>query len=192
MYCIKCGAQNSDDANYCQKCGNILESEEITRVAGRREPLAVQLEETKIFSIRPTLMFVKLGYALAAIGALLLVAFFSVFLPGISRWIAVLLGLVLLLIPAYYHFRQKLSRYTLTDSKLEIDEGLLNRTTRNIPLRRITDVTVSSGIFHRMLGFGNLVIDNASEDGTKLVMRNINSPAKYSEAMLNQIRRLDG
>jgi hypothetical protein len=37
-------------------------------------------------------------------------------------------------------------RYTLTDSKIEIDYGLIARTTRNIPLAKIQDVTVSASI----------------------------------------------
>ena len=54
-------------------------------------------------------------------------------------------------------------RYTLTDSKVEIDTGLIARTTRNIPLTKIQDVTVSASIPQRLLGFGDLLIDNASE-----------------------------
>ena len=33
-------------------------------------------------------------------------------------------------------------RYTVTDSKLQIDTGLIARTTRNIPLSKVQDVTV--------------------------------------------------
>ena len=46
-------------------------------------------------------------------------------------------------------------RYTLTDSKIEIDYGLIARTTRNIPLAKIQDVTVSASILQRILGFGD-------------------------------------
>ena len=44
------------------------------------------------------------------------------------------IALGLLLIPAYYHLKRNMIRYTLTDSKMEIDYGLIARTTRNIPL----------------------------------------------------------
>ena len=75
----------------------------LLRKEGSGEP------ETEIFSISPTLMFVKAGYVAAAVGALFLAAVVSVFLPTIvSTWVAVLFGLMLFLIPAFYHFKQKL------------------------------------------------------------------------------------
>ncbi len=142
---------------------------------------------SNIFSISPTLLFVKVGYGLAVIAAVILVGLMSIFVAGIPTWAAVLAGLLLLLVPAYYHFRQKLVKYTLTDSKIEIDSGLISRTTRNIPLGRIQDVTVTTTISQRLLGFGNVVIDNASEDGGKLVLRNINSPRKYADLLLREM-----
>jgi uncharacterized membrane protein YdbT with pleckstrin-like domain len=98
----------------------------------------------------------------------------------------------MLLIPAFYHFRQKLVRYTLTDAKIEIDQGLISRTTRNVPIRTIQDVTVSATVWQRMLGFGDLIIDNASDEAGKIVLKNIDSPKKYADILLKQMRRLNG
>ncbi len=61
MFCTKCGANNSDTAVYCQKCGTLLEAEEETRLA---RPMSVKVndnddEEAQIFSIRPTLIRVS-------------------------------------------------------------------------------------------------------------------------------------
>jgi uncharacterized membrane protein YdbT with pleckstrin-like domain len=193
MFCTKCGANNSDEAVYCQKCGTMLEAEEETRIARKPpEESSDETEERKVFSISPTLMFVKGGYVLAAIGALLLVALFAIFVPSWSFfWIALPFALALFLIPAYYHLRQRMVRYTLTDSKIEIDEGFIFQNSRNVPLRSIQDVSVSSTITQRMLGFGDLVIDNASEDGGKVVLKNINTPKKYADMLLRQMRLLD-
>ena len=202
MFCTNCGAKNSDEAVFCQKCGRLLEAEEETRIAKpfkiERAPAETNAEtdvEKQIFSVRPTLMFVKLGYVAAVFGALLLVATLTFFdqLIGInvSGWIYVLLGLSLLLIPAFYHFRQKLIRYTLTDAKIEIDQGLISKQTRNVPLRTIQDVTVSATVLQRLLGFGNLIIENANENDGKIVLKNINSPKKYAEILLKQMRRLN-
>ena len=248
MYCEKCGAANSETAKFCRKCGELVETEEETRVAVRRadeddgpresysglrppllskegsffdaetqrpgdsgheylppvQPTTPSAEaaatpsptggelERKVFSISPTLVFVKAGYVLAAVGALLLVAIVSAFLSSfISTWIAVLIGLLLFLIPAFYHCRQKLVRYTLTDSCLKIDSGFVSRTTRNVPIRRIQDVTVSATVPQRILGFGDIVIDNASDLGGKAVMKNINSPKHYADILLKQMRDIE-
>ncbi len=197
MFCTKCGAQNSDLANYCQKCGNLLEMEEETRIA--RPPKNEENEreelEKQIFSVSPTLTFVKIGYVLAVFGALLLaafLAFISDFMENeISAWYSVFLGLSLLLIPAFYHLKQKTVRYTLTDAKIEIDEGLISKTTKNIPLRSIQDVTVAATVPQRMLGFGDLIVDNASETGGKIILKNIDAPKKHADILLKQMRRLN-
>ena len=216
MFCRKCGKENPDDAVYCQKCGTLLEAEEETRVAGRnvpdyvppisskigerdrRSPIAIAPgsnsgddPEAKLFSIRPTLIFVKIGYATAVIGALLLVALLTIVAPAIPWWVVVPVGLMLLLIPAFYHLKQKLVSYKLTDTALEIDSGFVSRNTRNIPLRRIQDVTVSATAWHRLLGYGDVIIDNASQDGGRVVLKNINSPRHYADMLLRQMRLLD-
>lgn len=193
MFCTKCGEENKDTAVFCRKCGEATGYEAETRVAARTVSVEPMADEDKIFSISPTLLFVKGGYVLTAIAALLLVAITSAFAAAIVPiWVAVLLGLALFVVPGFYHIKQKLRRYTLTESTLEIDTGLISRNTRNIPIRRIQDVTVSTSVFQRLLGFGDLVIENASEEGGKVVLKNINKPRQYADTLLRQIRRLDG
>lgn len=199
MFCRKCGKENPDDAVYCQKCGTLLEAEEETRVAGRNlpdyiPPLDSGLHgepDAMLFAIRPTLLFVKLGYAGAVVGALLLVGILTILAPAIPWWIVVLVGLLLLVVPGYYHLKQKLVQYQLTDTALEIDTGFLSRNTRNVPLRRIQDVTVSATAWQRLLGFGDVIIDNASQDGGRVILKNINSPRHYADMLLRQMRLLD-
>ena len=197
MFCSKCGKENSDDAVYCQKCGRAFEAEEETRVAVKERPIVemptdTALEARRIFSISPTLKFVYAGYGLAVICAFLLVGIVSIFLATTVPVVAsVILGMALLLVPLYYHLRKKLVRYTLTDTTIEIDRGLISRTTQNIPLRRIQDVTVSATVTQRMLGLGDLIIDNASEDGGKIVLDDIDEPKKYAELMLRQMRQIE-
>jgi len=196
MYCIKCGKENSDDAVYCQKCGRVFETEEETRVAMReRTPVTAASvgadNSAQIFSITPTLKFVYAGYAVTVLVAFLVVVLLTIFMPGVTSLIAVIVGLLLLLVPLYFHVKKKLVRYTLTDTTIEIDRGLISRTTQNIPLRRIQDVTVSATVMQRMLGFGNVIIDNASEDGGKVVLDDIDSPKKYADLLLSQMRQIE-
>ena len=198
MFCIKCGAKNSLEAIYCQKCGALLEAEEQTRIARsikieKNDTPVSDETEREIFSISPTLMFVKIGYGLAVLGGLLIVALMAAIynIIKIPTSISVLAGLALLLIPAFYHLRHKIVRYTLTDSKIEIDEGLISKTTRSVPLHTIQEVTVSASMAQRMLGFGNLIIENAGENDSRIVLKNINSPKKYMDVLLKQMRRLN-
>lgn len=141
-------------------------------------------------TVGPTLKFVKAGYVLAVVAALLMAAVISLVVT-VSPWVPVVIGLALLLIPAFYHIRQRLVRYTLTPSMIEIDRGVIARTTQNVPLRRIQDVTVSASVVQRMLGFGDVIVDNASEDGGKVVLKNIDAPRKFADELLKQLRQLE-
>jgi membrane protein YdbS with pleckstrin-like domain len=195
MYCIRCGKENSEDALYCQKCGQAFERDEETRVAVK-EGFAMQQsdrdESPRIFSIGPTLKFIYVGYLAAVIGAFLLVGLVSLFFSTtFSITASVILGMALLLVPVFFHLRKKLIRYSLTDTTIEIDRGLISRTTQNIPLRRIQDVTVSATFMQRILGMGDVIIDNASEDGGKVILDDIDSPKKYAELMLRQMRQIE-
>jgi len=133
------------------------------------------------------MIFIKLGYALAVFGAVMLV--FLLALVNVTAYISIPLALALLLIPAYFHIKRNMIRYTLTDSKIEIDTGLVARTTRNIPLSKIQDVTVSASIPQRLLGFGDLIVDNASELGGSTVLHNISKPRHYADLLLRELRR---
>ncbi|HEV2764255.1 MAG TPA: PH domain-containing protein, partial [Pyrinomonadaceae bacterium] len=145
--------------------------------------------EQVIFTTRPTMLFVGLGYVAAALGAILLMA-----LLGFTGWVTsplvyVPLGLALLLVPAFYHLRRNLVRYTLTDSTLVIDRGLLSRTTTNIPLRNIQNVTVSAGLTQRLLRFGDVVIDDANAQAGPVRLDNIPDPRGHADQILRQLRR---
>ncbi|HEX8119377.1 MAG TPA: PH domain-containing protein [Pyrinomonadaceae bacterium] len=208
-FCASCGAPaGSEETRYAPDFAG-----EETRVAAPAKPRPVQPqpmqvrplsppperlgaglpaddEERTVFTVGPTLLFVKVGYVLAALGAIALVA-----LLAWQRWVTVPyyvsipLALALLLIPAYKHLMRNAVRYKLTDSKIEIDEGFVSRTTRNIPLKNIQDVSVTTSIPQRLLRFGNVVIDNASESGGHTVLRNIPDPRRHADQILRELRR---
>jgi len=140
-----------------------------------------------VFTVRPTLLFVKLGYMVAAVGAIALIVLLAMI--SVPAYISVPAALALLLIPAYYHLKRNMIRYRVTDSKMEIDTGLIGRTTRNIPLSKIQDVTVSAGIAQRIMGYGDIIVDNASELEGTTIMHNINNPRHYAGLLLRELRR---
>ena len=190
MTCSSCGAYVTPSVRFCSNCGTPTDSEQ-TKLA-RMQARALEfggdqdLEHT-IFTVRPTMIFIKAGYAFAVLGGIALV--FLLASIGVPASISIPLALALLLIPAYYHVRRNMIRYTVTDSKLQIDTGLIARTTRNIPLSKVQDVTVSASIPQRLLGFGDIIVDNASEFGGSTVMHNISSPRHYADLLLRELRR---
>lgn len=186
MFCSKCGKPNSDEASFCQKCGTRLDWEEETKIAIHGASAPTAGAEAVIFSIGPSLIFVKAGYFLAALSGVALVAVLTA--VAVSAVVSVPLGVALLLVPAYKHLRRRMVRYTLTDSKVEIDAGFIVQNSRNVPLRSIQDVFVTSTVVQRILGFGDVIIDNASEDGGKIVLKDIPQPKKYADLLLSALR----
>jgi uncharacterized membrane protein YdbT with pleckstrin-like domain len=175
---------------FCSNCGAAVDAE-ATRIA-RLQSRALEnsidgdLEHT-VFTVRPTMIFIKAGYGLAVLGGIALV--FLLASLTVPASISIPLALALLLIPAYYHLRRNMVRYTVTDAKLQIDTGLIARTTRNIPLSKVQDVTVSASIPQRLLGFGDIIVDNASELGGSTVIHNISRPRHYADLLLRELRR---
>lgn len=191
MHCFNCGSYVAPGVRFCSNCGSPASDPEATRIVRSQPGMMAELGGTDlehtIFTVRPTLLFVKIGYGLSVLGAILLII--GLAWVGAPAWVSVLLALALLLIPAYYHLRRNMVRYTVTDSKMQIDTGLIARTTRNIPLSKIQDVTVSSSISQRLMGFGDIIVDNASEIGGTTILKNINNPRHYADLLLRELRR---
>ena len=143
--------------------------------------------ERQIFKTRPTLLFIKIGYGLAALGGIILVILLAY--TSLPTWISIVLALALLLIPAYHHLKRNMLQYTLTNHKLEIDEGFFSRTTRNFTLRNIQDVTVRVSLWQRILGYGDVIIEDASEGGGTTVLHNIQNPRQYADMIMRELRR---
>jgi membrane protein YdbS with pleckstrin-like domain len=191
MTCSGCGAYVTPSVRFCSNCGVAVGDPDATRIA-RLQSRALEVNadddlEHTVFTVRPTMIFIKAGYALAVIAGIALV--FLLATIGLPASISIPLALALLLIPAYYHVKRNMVRYTVTDAKLQIDTGLIARTTRNIPLSKVQDVTVSANIPQRLLGFGDIIVDNASEIGGSTVMHNISSPRHYADLLLRELRR---
>jgi len=195
MLCTNCGSTLNPNSRFCDQCGaSALDAEE-TRIARSQSSVPARHDnnddiESVIFAVRPTMLFIKIGYAAAIMGAILLTVLLAmVRFVEIPWYYSLPVALGLLLVPAYYHLKRNMIRYTLTESKVEVDHGLIAKTTRNMPLSKIQDVTVSASILQRLLGFGDVVIDNASEVGGTTVLHNINNPRHYADQILRQLRR---
>ena len=196
MRCANCGSFLDSDSRFCKNCGTSVRDPEETRIVRTAAPAVPQRHaedddiENVVFTVRPTLLFVKIGYVAAIVGAIVLTILLAMIsFIDIPIYLSLPIALALLLIPAYYHVKRNMLRYTLTDSKIEIDYGLIARTTRNVPLSKIQDVTVSASILQRILGFGDVVIDNASEIGGSTILHNINNPRHYADLLLRELRR---
>lgn len=142
-------------------------------------------EEKTIFLIFPAFYNVGTQYLIAILLSVSVMALIGYL--KLPLWIAFLFTVICFARPIYHHILHNSTVYKLTSVKIEIKSGLFSKTSRNIPLRHIQDVTVSETFKERLIGIGDVVIDSAAVEG-KILMRNIKDPRRYADLILNQLQ----
>ena len=195
MNCKECGQELPQGSRFCNGCGSPAPvAVEAARGRIMTSPAAEIEDEQEIFRLRPTMIFVLVRYAVAAVVVIAMAA-----LMGWLRWreyvtdqvaliVLVATGLIAFAMPVYQHILRRREVYTLTNHKLEMRYGLIAKQLRNIPLDKIQDVTVTSSVWQRFLRLGDIIIDSASETG-KIHLDDIHNPELYADKILASLRR---
>ena len=81
------------------------------------------------------------------------------------RWLAVIaiLGSALWLVSRYMKWIS--TNFVITSHRIIFRQGIISKTGIEIPLDRVMNVNFHQGIFERMLGAGDLLIESGGEDG---------------------------
>jgi uncharacterized membrane protein YdbT with pleckstrin-like domain len=87
------------------------------------------------------------------------------FLADLLKWG----GIGLLVVGALWllgrYMRWISTNFVITSQRLIFRQGIIAKTGIEIPLERVNNVNFSQGIFERMLGAGDLLIESGGEDG---------------------------
>ncbi len=76
-------------------------------------------------------------------------------------WHILLLCIIPLSVSLWKFLKVKCMRYELTNERLKIISGILNRTTEEIELYRIKDTTFEEPFVYRMFGLGNIKLSTS-------------------------------
>ncbi len=75
--------------------------------------------------------------------------------------------LIALVIPVIYGFWKwleiKTTKLTITDERIIVSEGILNKTTNETELYRVRDTTIKEPFFYRLFGLGTIVVFTTDE-----------------------------
>jgi uncharacterized membrane protein YdbT with pleckstrin-like domain len=140
--------------------------------------------------------------------ALLLPAIVTVLAVGVGIWLLTLasdvvswivvvgMALVLVVYPVRRLTDWLTSHFVVTSDRVIHRQGLIAKSSMEIPLEAINDVRFSQGVIDRMLGAGTLVIQSASESGRQN-FSHIRKPEDvqrtiYHQGELNQSRMYRG
>ncbi|WP_186646648.1 PH domain-containing protein [Fluviispira vulneris] len=93
-----------------------------------------------------------------------------------------LLSLIIGLLPLLYKMLVNYCKeYSLTNQRLYIEDGILAKTKREIPVQKINDFEINQGIIQRIFGAGNVHVLTGNDKPT--ILRNIKNPDDFKNNM---------
>ncbi len=143
--------------------------------------------------IRPSMKFIKLGYAVVVV--LIIASLIAesqlkdTLPPSLPEWLIPALFALLLLWPASRHWRQRFTKMTMVGDKLRYETGVLSKATRTIQLSKVQDVTVRQSLGQRMGGIGDLSIETAGES-SRLTFPNMSQPQAIADRIMDASHRI--
>ena len=137
--------------------------------------------------IHPSMKIVWVAYvfALMIVGAG--VFLYNSYAQDKPAWLMAI-PLIVLLIPLRMHFTRRMITLRLQDHHLTLETGLFSRTRRTVDMAKIQDVTVNQTLGQRMLGVGDLVLEDSGQRGG-MAIRNVDSPRAIADAIIASSKR---
>ena len=135
--------------------------------------------------IRPSMKFIKLGYAAALLIIIAAVFVHYAYLADKYKipWLP-LASLLVLILPIRSHVRRQTIKLTIAGEKLRYETGLMSKSTRIIQLPKVQDVRAIQSLGQRMFGVGDISIETAGEN-SRLVVSNLDSPQQLAEQIID-------
>jgi len=138
-------------------------------------------EEKTICEISPSqvLNFKAFVFSFLAIAAIVTAAIFAK-----TDWLY-----ALLIIPIVYAFWKyleiKSTKLKITDQRLILREGILNKTTNETELYRVRDSSIEEPFFYRLFGCGNINIYTTDDADATLFLKAYNKPHWVKDQVRN-------
>lgn len=183
--CPDCGREVSTSAPACPHCGR----PNAPALAAPAAPAAAPAEQT-LWRGSPSwlLLLGKLIWLILAVVALPAVVFWAdrrffpdpktmrivwLVVAAVVVWRAIGVGIALA--------RIRSTLYTITNQRVIIEGGIMEKKVEDIDLRYIDDTNFRQRIFERMLGIGNVTIVSSDKMAPLFVLRGISGPRDLRE-----------
>jgi hypothetical protein len=79
-------------------------------------------------------------------------------------------------------------RWVLTTERLRVIRGILTRSTEEIELTRVRDVSVEQGLTQRALGIGSITVVGTDATAPSLILHDIEEPEQVMELIRQAVR----
>ena len=125
---------------------------------------------------------------------ILLVIFFSGSIANIGAaageqrtnniwWMALIVALIPLALIAVYYIRWRNHIYVVTNERVITLTGVVNKSSYDIALEKINDISTGQSLFGRMFNFGDVTLESGND--TPVLMHGIASPLDFKKSLLD-------
>lgn len=90
-------------------------------------------------------------------------------ISGARTVIAIIIAAFALVVGLIRWLRWRYKRYTLTNRRVIVENGVLSRNVESIALDRIQNTIIHRPLSDRLIGAGNIEIESAGRDGTEML-----------------------
>ena len=98
----------------------------------------------------------------------------------------ILIALILPVIYAFWKWLEiKTTKLTVTDERIIVSEGILNKTTHETELYRVRDTTIEEPFFYRIFGLGNIIVFTTDEANATHRFRGYKKPHWVKDQIRN-------
>jgi uncharacterized membrane protein YdbT with pleckstrin-like domain len=105
-------------------------------------------------------------------------------------WIALILSAVVLLYALWHYLQTRYYQYELTNQRLRIRIGVLNRQTHELELYRVHDISMNEPFWYRLFGLGNIVLYTSDETNPELTIRAIAGAQRVRDQIREHVEKV--
>lgn len=88
-------------------------------------------------------------------------------------------GIIALLPIAAQWLKNRFTKYRLTNRRIQIRQGILSRSTSDLPLNKVNDISLKQNIFQRLVGAGTILILTGNDNFS--VLENVADPERFRD-----------
>lgn len=143
-------------------------------------------EEETVYSQSPSQILNIINYFTSLL-ACAVVVFMYVTLKEKLTWHILLLCLIPLSLSIWKYLKVKCQKFELTNERLKIISGVLNRTTEEIELYRIKDTSFQEPFYYRIFGLGNIKLYTSDRSLPELTITALPKGKEFREKLRNMV-----
>lgn len=103
--------------------------------------------------------------------------------PNNVWWMALIVALIPIILIAIYYIRWRNHIFVVTNRRVITLSGVVNKSSYDIALEKINDISTDQSLFGRMFNFGDVTLESGNDE--PVLMHGIASPLEFKKSLLD-------